>query len=165
MQIIILYKASYNRYYNIIRLFLRNGYKFESYINDLSLIPLLIAYQKKEYRIIDLLLRNSANFNILYDNIILKQFKGAKILPSYYFFKEWIGYKLGAICLAVISNRYGDSDSFVSLIYIIDLLTKHGLNINNKFEMPPILFAMRLLEFKDIFYTFDFYRLDAIEII
>ena len=44
IQAIILYKASYNGYYNIMRLFLRNGYKFESYIGNLSLIPLLIAY-------------------------------------------------------------------------------------------------------------------------
>ena len=114
---------------------------------------------------VDLLLRNSANFNILYDNIILGQSKGAEILPSYHLFKEWIKYKLGAICLAVINNRYGDSDSLVSLIYIIDLLTKYGLDINNKFEMPPILFIMRLLKFKDIFHTFDFYRLDIIKII
>ena len=44
MQAIMLHKASYNRYYGIVRLFLRNGYKFESYIGNLSLIPLLIAY-------------------------------------------------------------------------------------------------------------------------
>ena len=114
---------------------------------------------------VDLLLRNNANFNILCDGIILGQSESAEILPSYYLFKEWIRYKLGAICLAVISNKYKDSDSLVSLIYIIDLLTKHGLNINNKFEMPPILFAIRLFKLKDIFRIFDFYRLDAIEII